>query len=177
MDKRVADLNNGKKQHENTDRFVDAMAAAAFGVSIVTTAGEAGRFGLTVSAVTSVSAEPPYLLVCINRKNQAEQAITRNGRFVVNLLSDQQAHLAKIFAGRPDQGAAAYDFGEGKWKETHDGLPVLEDAAATFICDLDKFHDVGTHRIFLGRVIEATQSGASPLVYSDRKFGKFLELP
>jgi flavin reductase len=175
MDKRVADLNNDKKQQDAAADFVEAMAAAAFGVSIVTTAGEAGRFGLTVSAVTSVSVEPPFLLVCINRKNKAEQAITKNHRFVVNMLSEQQAHLAKIFAGRPDQGAEAYDFGEGKWHESHDGLPVLEDAAATFICDLDKFHDVGTHRIFLGRVIEANHNGKSPLVYSGRKFGKFLE--
>jgi flavin reductase (DIM6/NTAB) family NADH-FMN oxidoreductase RutF len=91
------------------------------------------------------------------------------------MLSEHQSHLAKIFAGRPDQGAEAYDFGEGKWKETHNGLPVLEGATATFICDLEKFQDVGTHRVFLGHVIEANHIGASPLVYSGRKFGKFLE--
>ncbi len=84
--------------------FVEAMAAAASGVSIVTTDGPAGRFGLTVSALTSVSADPPLLLACINRKNPISAAITENGCFVANLLAENQVALAKIFAGRPELG-------------------------------------------------------------------------
>jgi flavin reductase (DIM6/NTAB) family NADH-FMN oxidoreductase RutF len=162
--------------HETPDHFVQAMAAAAFGVSIITTAGSAGRFGLTVSAITSVSAQPPLLLACINRKNVAVQMITMNRRFVVNLLSDAQSDLAKIFAGRPEQDAAAYDFEAANWHDTSDGLPVLENATANFICDLETFYDAGTHRIFIGRVTEAKHSGSSALIYCHRKFGKFLAL-
>lgn len=158
-------------QFETSDHFVQAMAAAAFGVSIVTTDGVADRFGLTVSAVVSVSAEPPLLLVCINRKNLVEQAITTHKKFVVNLLSEQHASLAKVFAGRPEQGAA-YDFGAATWT-VEQGMPVLQDAAANFVCELDSYSDAGSHRMFLGRVTHAIHSGALPLVYSHRTFGKF----
>ena len=171
MDKRVSEVRN----LEFADHFVAAMSAAAFGVSIVTTEGEAGKFGLTVSAVSSVSAEPPLLLACINRKNAVEQAITSNKRFVVNLLSEHQEDLAKIFAGRPAQGIA-YDFDKASWNSEH-GMPVLRGATANFVCDLESFSDAGTHRIFVGRVIHAMHnSDALPLVYSHRTFGKFVKL-
>ncbi len=169
-----SDLKDATKLIAPVAGFVEAMAAAAFGVSIITSDGGSGRFGLTVSAVSSVSAEPPLLLACINRKNPIELAITKNGRFAVNLLSDTQSSLAKIFAGRPEHGAA-YDFSAAKWLHDY-GLPVLEGAAANFICDLDTYHDAGTHRIFIGRVTQAIHGGPAPLVYSHRAFGKFTKL-
>jgi flavin reductase (DIM6/NTAB) family NADH-FMN oxidoreductase RutF len=161
---------------ETPDQFVQAMAAAAFGVSIVTTQGATGKFGLTVSAVSSLSAEPPLLLACINRKNVISDAITKNKSFAVNMLSELQASLAKTFAGRPEQGLQAYDFTQGTWSDEEGAAPVLLNAAANFICHLESFHDAGTHRIFIGRVLEAQHNGALPLVYSHRKFGKFLSL-
>jgi flavin reductase (DIM6/NTAB) family NADH-FMN oxidoreductase RutF len=176
MDKRVADLSRKKGEQETSHHFVQAMAAAAFGVSIITTAGKAGRFGLTVSAVTSVSAQPPLLLACVNRKNMAEQAITQNRSFAVNFLADDQSHLAKIFAGRPDHGAAPYDFAQGTWHESDSGLPLLDGATASLVCDLETYYDAGTHRIFIGHVISAHHSAARPLVYSHRKFGRFTML-
>ena len=164
-------------EHETSaspEAFVAAMAAAAFGVSIVTTDGQSGRFGLTVSAVSSVSAEPPLLLACINRKNVIENAITKNQRFVVNFLSSEQATLAQIFAGRPSVGAT-YDFAAATWNEEH-GMPVLQQAAANFVCELESYLDAGTHRIFIGRVVHAMHGGPSPLVYTNRSFGKFTNL-
>ncbi len=161
---------------ETPDHFVQAMAAAAFGVSIVTTQGVTGRFGLTVSAVSSVSAEPPLLLACINRKNLISDAITKNESFAVNMLSQDQATLAKTFAGRPEHGRLPYDFTQSTWMVEEGFAPVLLNAAANFICKLETFHDAGTHRIFIGCVIEARHNGALPLVYSHRKFGKFLSL-
>lgn len=160
-------------QQETPHHFVQAMASAAFGVSIITTQGSTGKFGLTVSAVSSVSADPPLLLACINRKNKIVDAITNNKSFVVNLLSDEQSALANIFAGRPEQGVKAYDFSVGKWTESP---VILDNAAANFTCYLETFYDAGTHRIFLGRVTEAQHNGALPLVYSHRKFGKFSSL-
>jgi flavin reductase (DIM6/NTAB) family NADH-FMN oxidoreductase RutF len=153
--------------------FVEAMAAAASGVSIVTTDGPAGKFGLTVSAVTSVSAEPPLLLACVNRKTQASLAITENRCFVANLLSEHQVPLAKIFAGRPEHGAA-YDFAAADWHGGATQAPVLDHAAATFECELDTWHDGGTHRIFIGRVVAASISGLVTLAYHHRKFGRFV---
>ena len=157
-------------------QFVEAMAAAASGVSIITTDGSSGRFGLTVSAVTSVSAEPPLLLCCINRKNAIAAAITENGCFAASLLSEEQVALAKIFAGRPDQGQMAYDFGAAQWYQGVADSPVLEFAAATFECRLDSWHDGGTHRIFIGNVVSASISGLPVLAYHHRKFGRFTPL-
>ena len=100
-----------------------------------------------------------------------ENAITQNQRFVVNFLTSEQAILAQIFAGRPNVGIA-YNFSAAKWTEEH-GMPVLQLAAANFVCDLESYVDAGTHRIFVGRVVHAMHSGTSPLVYNNRSFGKF----
>jgi flavin reductase (DIM6/NTAB) family NADH-FMN oxidoreductase RutF len=152
--------------------FVNAMASAAMGVSIVTTQGVAGRFGLTVSAWSSVSAEPPLLLACINRKNEIAEAITRNGFFAVNALDDSHAEVARIFAGRPTVGEA-YVFDDMQWSVSSHSLPLLSGASATFICALESSHDAGTHRIFMGRVEEAVSGTVSPLLYHNRSFGRF----
>jgi flavin reductase (DIM6/NTAB) family NADH-FMN oxidoreductase RutF len=156
--------------------FVNAMASSAMGVSIVTTQGEAGRFGLTVSAWSSVSAEPPLLLACINRKNAIAEAITQNGFFAVNALDDSHADMAQVFAGRPKSGEA-YVFDDAQWLAVKHGLPLLQGASATFVCALDSFYDAGTHRIFMGRVEEAVSGTVSPLLYHNRRFGKFEQLP
>jgi flavin reductase (DIM6/NTAB) family NADH-FMN oxidoreductase RutF len=161
---------------ESKERFVDAMAALANGVSIVTTDGTAGKFGLTVSAVTSVSAEPPLLLACINRKNLAVAAIIKNHRFAVNILNAQSQDIAQVFAGRATQGEG-YDFDRHAWSEGAAlGLPVLLDATASFECELDSFHDAGTHRIFLGRVISALRGNTEPMVYSNRQYGRMIKI-
>ena len=170
------DWNVKKTEEASLEDFVQAMAHAAFGVSIVTTDGPAGRFGLTVSAVSSVSAEPPLLLACINRKNPIVQALTQNGVFAVNLLSEDQWALARIFAGRPKTGAA-YDFAAGQWREAQGRSPRLVNSAAEFDCNLESWHDAGTHRIFIGRALAASYSGLKPLVYSHRKFGHFQLVP
>lgn len=172
MDQRVTKTTN----QETPDNFVEAMAAAAFGVTIVTTQGAAGKFGLTVSAVSSVSAQPPLILVCINHKNLIADAVATNKSFTVNMLAEDQAQLARIFAGRPADGFKAYDFTQSLWRENEIAGPVLESAAANFLCKLETFHEAGTHRIFIGRVVEAKHNGALPLVYSHRKFGKFSSL-
>ncbi len=152
--------------------FVNAMASAAMGVSVVTTHGAAGRFGLTVSAWSSVSAEPPLLLACINRKNQISEAITDNGFFAVNALDDSHADMARVFAGRPLTGEG-YIFDDAQWTASAHGIPLLNGASATFICALESFHDAGTHRIFMGRVEEAISGTVSPLLYHNRSFGRF----
>lgn len=160
---------------ESKERFVDAMAALANGVSIVTTNGAGGKFGLTVSAVTSVSAEPPILLCCLNRKNIAVSAINRNHRFAVNILNAESQETAQVFAGRALDGKH-YDFEQHGWLDGQAlGLPVLKNATASFECELESFHDAGTHRIFLGRVISALRGDTEPMVYSNRHYGRMIK--
>lgn len=160
---------------ETTVNFIAAMGAAATGVSVVTTEGSGGRFGLTVSAVSSVSAEPPMLLACVNRKSPAVAAIDRNGRFAVNVLGLNSKDVAEVFAGRPRDGKP-YDFARHAWEEGATGLPLLIDATASFECEIECSQDAGSHRIFIGRVVNARRNGAEPLVYCNRAFGRVSEL-
>ena len=153
----------------STMTFVEAMANAATAVSIVTTDGAAGRFGMTVSAIASVSAEPPMVLACINRRSPAVDAIEANGVFCVNMLSSGQSALAQCFAGRPETGDP-YDFEIADWQSTATGAPGLIGAAASFDCLLDTSYDAGTHRIVIGRVQSAAACDASPLAYAQRAF-------
>lgn len=160
-----------KIEHVDPRLYVDAMGAAATSVSIVTTLGTTGRLGITVSALASVSAEPPLLLVCVHRRNPSVAAITQNGRFAVNILSEHQSDVARSFSGKPATGAP-YDFRYEDWRESEFGLPILVSAAANFVCETDSIHDAGTHRIFIGRVMAAVRGTHAPLIYSSRAFGR-----
>ena len=166
------DKQTPKPQDVVTKDFVNAMASAAMGVSVVTTSGNAGLFGLTVSAWSSVSVEPPIVLICINRKNRIVKAITGNNRFVVNALDVNHVELAKTFAGHPRLGKA-YAFSDADWMQTPTGETLLKGASATFCCDVDSYQDVGTHRVFMGRVHAVTTDTATPLIYHNRTFGRF----
>ncbi len=154
---------------ESPSTFIEAMAAAATPVSIITTDGPAGCFGITVSAVVSVSADPPIVLACINQRSPAVAAIDTNGVFCVNMLSTNQSDLANCFAGRPDEGAA-FDFSRGDWREALTGAPLLKTATASFDCLLETSRDAGTHRIITGRVRLACSSERQPLAYSRRAY-------
>ncbi|MFT3672652.1 flavin reductase family protein [Aestuariivirga sp.] len=165
----------GRKGHVTSGEFTRAMGAAATGVTVVTTEGVAGRYGLTVSAIASVSAEPPLLLVCVNRRNPCVAAMTQNGRFAVNILSETQEDVARIFSGKPVSGEA-YDFTRHGWELGEHGMPLLTDAAAHFECEVDTIHDAGTHRIFIGRVIAALRGETPPLLYSNRSYGRLSPL-
>jgi flavin reductase (DIM6/NTAB) family NADH-FMN oxidoreductase RutF len=160
---------------ETPGNFTAAMAAAATGVSIVSTDGPGGRFGITVSAVSSVSAEPPMLLACINRRSPAVAAIAANGTFAVSLLAASQRSVAQCFAGRPVSGDA-YDFSPSAWNEGISGTPVLVGASAVFECAVEHALDAGTHRIFVGRVLSAFRGEDEPLLYANRRFGRPLAL-
>ena len=127
---------------ETAENFIAAMGLAATGVSVVTTDGEAGRFGLTVSAVSSVSADPPLVLACVNRKSPAVAALDRNRVFAVNLLAAHNQAYAETFAGRPRQGRP-FDFANHSWLEGRTGLPIVADATAVFECRLEASYDAG----------------------------------
>lgn len=159
------------KHNADSDAFVAAMRRTASGVAVITTDGPAGRFGLTVSAVSSVSAEPPLMLCCINRRSPAVKAIIANGVFAINMLAAGQQAVAESFSGRP-RGAAVYDFGGHGFAAGHLDLPVLEAAAAWFACEVQQSFEAGTHRVFIGSVLTARHGEAEPLVYSNRNYGR-----
>jgi flavin reductase len=151
------------------ERFVDAMKGAATGVTVVTTSGSAGRFGLTVSAFASVSADPPMVLVCVNGKSPVGAAIVANRRFCVNVLGLAQRGLADTFAGTPVSGAP-YDFARGAWSRGATGAPMLDGAVASFDCALATALNAGSHSVFVGLVKAAIAGAGEPLVYQNRAY-------
>lgn len=151
-----------------TSEFVDSMSRAVSGVSIVTTDGPHGRYGLTVGSMTSLSAKPPMLLICVNRSAIAHDAIRDNERFVVNVLASSQQQHADRFAGRSED---AYAFDREAW-ETATRVPRLREAAAWFECRLVSAMTFGSHSIFVGEVCDASPGDATPLLYTGRNYGR-----
>src|SRR5947208_3567467 len=135
-------------QHISPEQFKAAMGGAATAVSVVTTDGPEGLSGITVSAISSVSADPPLVLACVNRKSPAAKAIEGNRIFAINVLAAHNRDLAETFAGRPANGKP-FDFANHRWDSGVTGAPLVADATAVFECEMDRVYDAGTHRIFL----------------------------
>jgi flavin reductase (DIM6/NTAB) family NADH-FMN oxidoreductase RutF len=155
--------------------YVTAMARTAAAVSVVTTDGAAGRFGQTVSAATSVTADPPALLVCLYRATAAADAVLANGCFAVNVLGPAHRGLSDVFAGRGAVGER-YAFDDA-WAPARTGSPVRTDVPAAFDCVLLHAFVVGTHVVCVGRVVAATSSAVEGLTYRDRGYGRHLPEP
>lgn len=158
--------------------FVEGMSRAATFVAVATTDGEGGRAGVTVSSLTSVSAdgEHPSLLVCINRQSPAAAAILQNRAFCANLLAEDQQEVANLFAGRSTTDRAER-FGRVDWAEGDLGQPLLAGATATFECRLATALLWETHHIIVGRVSAVLLSGnASALLYGQRAYRKAIHL-
>ena len=154
------------------DAFLSAMSNVASSVCIVTTEGGAGKAGVTVSAMSSVSVvdDEATLLVCVHELSPACEAIRANGIFCVNVLADDQSIVSDTFAGRFEaKGEAKFDC--ASWRTEETGAPVLDNAVSSFDCKLLHDHKVGTHHIFIGAVQAADAAeGRKPLLYHDRKY-------
>lgn len=154
-------------------RFLEGMSHAAATVNIVTTDGMAGRHGVTVSAMSSVSADSsaPSLLVCVHHMSKACEAIQRNGVFCVNVLRDDQAHISDAFAGRT-KTADGDKFSVGQWTTQTTGAPRIVDPLVAFDCRLVQSLRYGSHHVFFGEVADIfVQPGGSPLIYANRAYG------
>lgn len=154
-------------------QFFEGMSQAACTVNVITTDGAGGRAGVTVSAMSSVSADTPQptLLVCVHHKSQAATAILENGVFCVNVLRDDQAFISDTFAGRiktPDGDK----FACADWTTLATGAPRVVDPLVAFDCRLVSGEQVGTHHVFLGAVEEIfVAERGSPLIYANRAYG------
>lgn len=152
------------------EHFVTVMRRAATGVTVVTTDGRAGRFGVTVSAMCSVSVEPPSVLACMHGASPVVEAARRNGCFCVNVLRGAQSLIADCFAGRIE-GMRDDRFACADWSRLATGAPVLADALASFDCWLTNEVAFGSHRILLGTVEACAGRDGDALVYSNCSYG------
>jgi flavin reductase (DIM6/NTAB) family NADH-FMN oxidoreductase RutF/DNA-binding GntR family transcriptional regulator len=162
--------------HTETDRrslsseeFRDIIGRFASGVTVITAQHEDRRHGTTASAVSSLSLDPPMLLVCLNRSSSTRQAIAAARHFAVNILAEGQADEAMRFARKGDKFAGV------KVLEGTTGEPLLEDALANLECRVVEEVTGGTHSVFLAEVEHATGRQGTPLAYFRGKFGR-LEL-
>jgi flavin reductase (DIM6/NTAB) family NADH-FMN oxidoreductase RutF len=140
-----------------------AMRNLASGVAIVATGKDKGRRGLTVSSVTSLCMEPPCLLVGINTNSETHDAILANGGFGVSLLGSNQQDLALRFAGR-DGTRGCQRFQDAPWEEGVLRVPILQAAISSLECVLYHHQIVGTHGLFVGRIVATRGGEGSPLV-------------
>jgi flavin reductase (DIM6/NTAB) family NADH-FMN oxidoreductase RutF len=149
--------------------FAQAMRQHVSSVCVITTKLDGQRFGLTATAVSSVSAHPPRVLVCVNKSSFTHSKIAEAGVFCVNVLSEMQDVVAKAFAGM--LGPSVDRFGAAKWTEISTGAPVLIGAAAAFDCVLFQTLEQSTHSIFLGEVVGvSSHPRLESLLYASRKF-------
>jgi flavin reductase len=156
--------------------FIDAMSRAVTGVTVVTTNGTLGRLGQTVSAMSSVTADPPTLLICIKTTSAIVSAIQENGAFGVNVLRSDQRRVADTFAGRSTWGLP-YDFSIAQWTEEVTGAPLLLGAVSRFACRLSQSVLIGSHLVMFGEVMESGVSPGNPLLYARRSYGEHVEIP
>jgi flavin reductase (DIM6/NTAB) family NADH-FMN oxidoreductase RutF/DNA-binding FadR family transcriptional regulator len=152
------------------DEFRNVIGHFVSGVTVISTRDGEQWFGTTASAVSSLTLEPPMLLVCMNRSSSTGQAIERSKRFAVNILGEDQGPLAERFATKAPDKFAAVSGIEGQL-----GQPLISDALAQLECEVSNSVEAGTHVVFVAEVLTATASKGSPLAYFRGEFGR-LEL-
>lgn len=154
-------------------RCLGLYAKLAAGVTVVTARGEDGPLGMTVSAVTSLSARPPLLLACLRDGSRTLAALRAHGVFAVHLLREEQHDLATRFAGPTT--TAAQRFAGTDIRQVL-GTPVLADTLAWSVCLLEDARRYGDHHLVVGRVAAVHVGGGRPLLWHDRRFRALGEL-
>jgi len=150
------------------DRFRQSMRGTAASVSIVSTRDEDGKFhGMAVTSATSLSMEPPSMMVAIKKSASLHPVISATGRFCLNLLADDHGPLVEHFS-RSDLRHKRFEAGD--WQSGPGGLPVLASALSAQVCTVVAAHDFGSHTVFFGRVDDLLpgadpEEGRTPLVW------------
>jgi flavin reductase (DIM6/NTAB) family NADH-FMN oxidoreductase RutF/DNA-binding GntR family transcriptional regulator len=157
--------------HVDQAVYRDVIGRFASGVTVITTRLGERDYGTTASAVSSLSMEPPMLLICLNRTSETREAIFASGWFAVNILSDGQADLAYAFAKKsPDK------FKGTETTRGAGGVPLLTGALAQIECRVSETATGGTHTVFMGEVENAAATEAAPLTYYRGRFGRFEDM-
>lgn len=148
--------------------FRNAMSLLPTAVNVVTTEGLSGAHGFTASAVCSVTDTPPTLLVCMNTTSRSHVHFMENKILSVNVLGAQHEHISNTFASKL---CSEQRFQQGTWTKLVTGSPVLEDALVSFDCEIEQVQEVGTHSVFMCRVVAIKQSEQDEsLVYFNRTY-------
>jgi len=156
--------------------FRAAFSSFATAVSVIATDGPAGMAGVTCSAVCAASDEPPMLAACVHGKSAANAAIRANGVMSVNCLEAGQIELSQAFAG-VGRLATEQRFALAAWQVLVTGAPCCQDALATFDCEVVEVRDIGTHSLFIAKVVATgSRDTGIPLVYQRRAYATTRQL-
>jgi flavin reductase (DIM6/NTAB) family NADH-FMN oxidoreductase RutF/DNA-binding FadR family transcriptional regulator len=152
--------------------FRDVMGRFASGVTVITTQLDGQDLGAAASAVSSLSDEPPSLLICLNVTSTTAQAIVQTGRFAVNVLAEDSAPIAQRFASKAPDKFSTIAFERGST-----GVPLISGCIAHFECVVDETVRGGTHLVFLARVVRVSSTPGNPLAYFRGSFGRMETAP
>jgi flavin reductase (DIM6/NTAB) family NADH-FMN oxidoreductase RutF len=140
----------------------DAFGAFPTGVTVVTAHDQAGLpIGFTANSFTSVSLDPPLLLVCLAKTSRNFATMTGAKHFAINVLSETQKDISNTFARTVEDRFATVE-----WDVGADGCPILADVAAWFECAMEQVTDAGDHVILMGRIASFHNSGRNGLGYA-----------
>lgn len=161
LDKAEASTSSATGFAVDAIEFRRALGSFLTGVTIVTTIDAEGLpRGFTANSFTSVSLEPPLVLVCIAKKALGHEAFSTSRGFAINILSEDQKAASGTFASK-----AADKFASVAWQSGNTGNPLIEGSVAVFDCAMEQLVDAGDHSILIGRVHDFNHNGAQPLGY------------
>lgn len=160
-----------RKPHPvNAEQFKLGMRSLAAAVNVVTASHAGHRYGMTATAVCSVSAEPPTVLVCINKSAATHAAILKSGAFCINVLRADDRELSSAFSGAQ---SGENRFNQRDWTRLATGSPVLIDALVSFDCRVARHVAHGTHTVFFGEVEQLLfGKKGKPLLYAEGQYAR-----
>ena len=156
------------------------MGRFATGVTVVAARHGPLLAGMTATAIASISLDPPLLMASINRRSETHVAVVGSHSFAVSVLSAEQRTVADCFA-LPTPAAKLQRFCDMPWHEAETGSPILDGAIAYFDCRLSESHAVGTHTVFIGKIVAAGyEETGEPLLWFGSRYRRIepeLEAP
>ena len=154
-----------------SDLFRAVMGHFVTGITVVTALEGERPFGITVNALSSVSLDPPLVMVALDRRRFLTPIVRAAGRYAVNILAEDQHALSDCFAGAPVE-PGRLDFCGAVWHPGATGLPLLDGAIATLECTVVETFSAGDHELFIGEVdvLGSSDLDAMPLLYYRRRY-------
>ncbi len=155
----------------NQLQFREALRNFASGVTVVTTADQDRPAGMTVSAFSAVSLDPPLIQICVDRQAFTHEVIARAGQFAVNILAEDQAHLSRLFASHEQ-----HKFASVSYRRSDTGLPLLDGVLTALECRVVEAVAAGDHTIYIGEVLATHIGAGAPLLYYQSAYHQLPDL-
>ncbi len=148
------------------DAFRRAMRSFSAGVTVITSRHHGHDHGMTATAFASLTADPPSVMIAVNRAARSHPLLAGSGAFGVNILSERQRAVSERFAAAGEDQFAGLTYRHGPM-----GVPVLDGCVAHAVCRVAERHDFGSHSVFFGQVVECAATPRRPLLYHDGAYG------